>query len=73
MAAHMRVFAVPALVAAHPCDSEQGTACPFSAGAELGECLQDPGKHEETVAMSDACTSFISVNNACAKEIDDAP
>eukprot|EP00913_Durusdinium_trenchii_P021790 g20473.t1 len=31
-----------------PCDDEAGQVCPMSIGKEIGECLQDPSKHQLT-------------------------
>merc|ERR1719482_60233 len=65
-------LALLALAAAHPCDPEHGTACPFAAGKEVGECLKDPSKHEEKVTLSAECSSFVALHDACAEEIDSA-
>merc|ERR1719197_535198 len=68
----MRSLALLALAAAHPCDPEHGTACPFAAGKAVGDCLKDPSKHEEKVELSAECASFVALHDACAEEIDSA-
>merc|ERR1719502_1195387 len=66
------------------CDSEAGQVCPMSIGKEIGECLQDPSKHqitdidgnprelepgEKPLELSAGCLDFIKVNEACDEEI----
>merc|ERR1712187_311583 len=66
------------------CDNEAGQVCPMSIGKEVGECLQDPSKHqitdidgnprelepgEKPLELSDGCKEFIKTNEACNSEI----
>merc|ERR1711920_154155 len=68
------------------CDNEAGQVCPASVGKEIGECLQDPTKHqltdidgnprdrepgEQPMELSQPCKAFIKINDACAAEIDE--
>merc|ERR1719379_3374540 len=68
------------------CDSEAGQVCPMSIGKEIGECLQDPSKHqitdidgnprelepgEKPLELSDGCKAFIKINELCSKEIEE--
>mmetsp|Transcript_18859 Transcript_18859/g.35355 ORF Transcript_18859/g.35355 Transcript_18859/m.35355 type:complete len:174 (+) Transcript_18859:65-586(+) len=82
------LFALGALLSAEalsPCDDEAGRVCPMSIGKEIGECLQDPSKHqltdidgnprelepgEEPLELSDGCKAFVKVNAACDSEIE---
>ncbi|CAJ1424706.1 unnamed protein product [Effrenium voratum] len=78
-------FALLRAEALSPCDNEAGQVCPMSLGKEIGECLQDPSKHqvtdidgnprelepgEEPLELSAACKDFIKVNVACDAEIE---
>eukprot|EP00931_Biecheleriopsis_adriatica_P081895 TRINITY_DN55241_c0_g1_i1.p1 TRINITY_DN55241_c0_g1~~TRINITY_DN55241_c0_g1_i1.p1 ORF type:complete len:199 (+),score=75.23 TRINITY_DN55241_c0_g1_i1:69-599(+) len=66
------------------CDDEAGQVCPMSIGKEIGECLQDPSKHqltdidgnprelepgEKPLELSEGCKEFIQINTACNDEI----
>lgn len=68
-----------------PCDDEAGQVCPMSIGKEIGECLQNPSKHqltdidgnprelepgEKPLELSAGCKDFIKVNEACESEIE---
>jgi len=68
-----------------PCDSEAGQVCPMSLGKEVGECLTDPSKQvltdidgnprelepgEQPFELSASCQQFVSINDACAMEIE---
>eukprot|EP00438_Fugacium_kawagutii_P005540 Skav234073 [mRNA] locus=scaffold2565:80139:83921:+ [translate_table: standard] len=57
-----------------PCDDEAGQVCPMSIGKEIGECLQDPSKHQLTDIDGNPRElepgDFIKVNQACESEIE---
>merc|ERR1711879_230928 len=76
--------AVRSVSALSACDNEAGQVCPMSIGKEIGECLQDPSKHqltdidgnprelepgEKPLELSDGCKDFIKINLACDTEI----
>eukprot|EP00929_Paragymnodinium_shiwhaense_P028542 TRINITY_DN16518_c0_g1_i1.p1 TRINITY_DN16518_c0_g1~~TRINITY_DN16518_c0_g1_i1.p1 ORF type:complete len:182 (-),score=56.44 TRINITY_DN16518_c0_g1_i1:103-648(-) len=83
----LRIALVTYALGAHAlsdCDNEAGQVCPMSAGKEIGECLQDPAKHqltdidgnprereadEKPLELSDACKAFIKINVACDADI----
>mmetsp|Transcript_65892 Transcript_65892/g.176086 ORF Transcript_65892/g.176086 Transcript_65892/m.176086 type:complete len:218 (+) Transcript_65892:36-689(+) len=61
---------LPTVQGIHPCDAENGSACPSEAGKTLGACLKDPTKHEAPTELSASCKEFIAVNDACESEIE---
>eukprot|EP00928_Gymnodinium_smaydae_P080447 TRINITY_DN64136_c0_g1_i1.p2 TRINITY_DN64136_c0_g1~~TRINITY_DN64136_c0_g1_i1.p2 ORF type:complete len:209 (+),score=69.75 TRINITY_DN64136_c0_g1_i1:80-628(+) len=76
----------PGALALSACDNEAGQVCPMSIGKEIGECLQDPSKHqitdidgnpreleegEKPLELSAECKDFIKINKECEAEIEE--